>query len=191
MRLLGIVCVLLVACVQPMSNASEGDDNNCDSVVTQDLLQCASIRHSKADSQLNSVYRDKTSSIRSRREALRDVQRTWITFRDDYCNSIREESRGGNEGDIEKTFCLAILTENRIAELNRIGHDNDDVAFFRVLRSLERVGYDRSELLQKLSSGPEDSTWQRYARKNCEFLGKTSGDAMTGCLARMNLDRGY
>lgn len=191
MRLLGIIYLSLSAFVQPATNAQERNENPCDSTVTQDLLQCASTRLSEADAQLNAAYKKKISSAGKKKEALRDVQLAWISFRDDYCNGIYEESRGGNEADIDKIFCLASLTEDRVVELDRIGKDNDETELFKVLRSLERAGYDRQEVLDRLASSPDGSKWRQYSDKNCAFLEGASGAVRTECLARLSLDRSY
>lgn len=190
MRLLGIAVFLFIACTASPVGAKLGDDSLCDSTATQDLLKCASSRLAETDRLLDLTYRDKISSAGDRGEALRDVQRAWIRFRDAYCDEIYERSRGGNEAEIDRTFCMASLTEDWIAELGRIGTRNDDAAFFRVLRSLERAGYDRDELIDRLASTPKGNSWMRYARKNCAFLRK-AGDTEVECLARLNLDRSY
>ncbi|MEN1944679.1 lysozyme inhibitor LprI family protein [Luteimonas sp. MJ293] len=192
MRLLGIIaCFSLFACAQLTIQAQEKSSNLCDSIVTHDLLQCASIRLSKADAQLNAIYRESVSFAGENQEVLRDVQRTWLGFRDEYCNGIYEESRGGNEADIDKAFCLASLTEDRVAELSLIGKGNDETGLLKALRALERAGYDRQEVLDRLASNQEGSRWQQYSNKNCEFLEQTSKMAKTKCLARLNLERSY
>lgn len=190
MRLLGIACLLLV-CAQPFAHAQAASDRLCESIATQDLLQCASSRLSKADAALNAAYKEKMSSAREWKNALLDVQRAWIGFRDKYCNEIHDESMGGNEADIEKTFCLASLTEDRTIELDRIGANLDETTLPKVLRALERAGYNRQEVLERLASGPEGSKWRQYASKNCEFLQEAAKPQRVECLARMNLDRSY
>lgn len=191
MRLLAIVCLLLVMFAQPAISAEEYNGNLCDSTVTQDLLQCASIRLSKTDMHLNAIYGQKILSAGEKKAALRDVQRSWISFRDDYCSKIYEESRGGNEADIDKMFCLASLTEDRAVELSHIGNSNDSALLFKVLRSLERAGYNRQDVLKRLASSPKSSKWGQYSDKNCAFLGKASGDARIECLARLSLALSY
>lgn len=191
MRSLAVACLSLVTCLQAPSDAQEWGDNLCYSTVTQDLLRCASARLSRADIQLNAIYKEKIASAREKKEALHDVQLSWISFRDDYCNEVYEESKGGNEADIDKMFCLASLTEDRVAELARIGQSNGTATLSKALHSLERAGYNRQEVLNRLASSPESNKWRQYADRNCAFLEKASGDARIECLARMSLDRSY
>lgn len=191
MRLLGIVLLVSAACTSPVIHAQNENDSPCDSIATQDLLTCGSARLLKADARLNTVYHEKLSSAGERRTALRDVQRAWIVFRDGYCNRIYEESHGGNEAAIEKTLCLASLTEDRAIELGRLASRSDDTTLFKVLRALERAGYDGQAVLKALASAPGDSKWLQYAEKHCEFLDGLSDTAKTECLARLALDRSY
>lgn len=190
MRLLGIIiCLPLVAYTFSEIHAQENDNSLCDSVVTKDLLRCASVRISGADVHLNAVYQKKISTAGKNKAALRDIQRAWLLFRDEHCNAIYEESRGGNEADIDKAFCLASLTEDRVAEPSRIGDESAETEVSKVLRALERAGYNRKDVLDRLASNPEGSRWQHYSDKNCEFLGKISEIPKVRCLARLNLER--
>lgn len=190
MRLLGIMLLCITSACIPTQAQGESD-SLCESVATPDLLRCASNRLTGADEKLNSVYREKLSLSGDRESNFREVQRSWIRFRDSYCDSIREESAGGNEADIEKNFCLAALTEDRVREIESAGSTDSDSQFFKAIRSLERAGYDRQELINKLSSTPNDRQWSDYADKNCEFIGKASASDRSACKARLNFERSY
>ncbi|WP_082672760.1 lysozyme inhibitor LprI family protein [Luteimonas abyssi] len=190
MRLLGIILLFITSTCMP-TQAQVESDALCESVATPDLLRCASSRLAGADEKLNSVYREKLSRSGDLENNLREVQRSWIRFRDSYCDSIREESAGGNEADIEGNFCLAALTEDRIGELESAGSTDSDSDFFKAIRSLERAGYNRQELISKLASTPNDVHWNEYTGKNCEFIGKVSASEISACKARLNFERTY
>lgn len=190
MRLLGIVFLLTAGSLLWTADAMEIREDLCDSISTQDLLMCTSARLSEADARLNEIYREKLDSAGERRAALRDVQRAWLTFRDEHCDQLHEESRGGSEASIEMAQCLANLTEGRATELAQLGNEPDDTLLFRVLRALERSGYNGEAVLDALASAPGDK-WTQYAEKHCEFLEGMRDTTKTECLARLALDRSY
>ncbi|MCE7031999.1 DUF1311 domain-containing protein [Lysobacter sp. GX 14042] len=152
-------------------------------------MTCASVRLAGADARLNTLYRERLSVAGDRRSALLDVQRSWLAFRDEHCDRLHEES-GGNEAEIERTDCLASLTEDRAIELDRLGNEQGDNLLFRVLRALERSGYNGEAVLDALASAPGDK-WTQYAEKHCEFLEGMRNTTKTECLARLALDRSY
>lgn len=190
MRLLGITLICIASACMP-AHAQREKDPLCESIATPDLLICASDRLINADKKLNFAYKEQISASGVGQSGFRGVQRSWIRFRDSHCESIRNEAEGGNEADIEMTFCLAALTEDRTREIKSAGSSASDSEFLRAIRSLERAGYDRQELLDRLASTPNDDLWSDYTNKNCAYIGKSSTPDVITCKARLNFERSY
>lgn len=189
MRFLTMMLICFTSVWMPIQ-AQGGDDSLCESLATTDLLECASDRFASADEKLNSTYQEIIQLPESRASEFREVQRSWIRFRDSHCDKIHDESEGGSEANIERIFCLAALTEDRTRELESAGSASDS-SFFRAVRSLERAGYDRQELLDRLASTPNDDLWSDYTDKHCRHIGNIVGSDVITCKARVNLERSY
>lgn len=193
MQLLGITAAFVVLMAPLMSSAGQFRNAKCDSTKTVDLINCTSQNLSLSDEALNKNYKEALASIRGKHESkLRNTQRSWLKFRDSYCKSISDEIYPGREAEIEKTACLAHLTGDRATEIERTyKHPNDD-QYFQLLSSLERAGYERTELLSKLqNSDSENSEWATYLSVNCDLLKEIHEEPIEKCMARNSLYRSY
>lgn len=192
MRLLGIIYFLTVLFFPFISFAAE-KEQLCDSVLTNDLLLCASNKLKNSDDMLNKNYQIALASHKIDKFELKNVQLTWLRFRDEYCQEIYDDTNPGNEASIEKNLCLSLLTSDRAIEIERL-YENPvkDDYFYKSLRSLSRAGYDRKELIDKLQkSNSENKLWLAYVSKNCKMDIKVSKDSFKNCIARNNFQRSY
>lgn len=193
MRLLEIAILFIVLIAPSTSFAEQNKNPRCDSTKTIDLIYCTSQNLNSADQALNDNYSKALASVTPHNKIeLRNAQRSWLKFRDSYCESISDDIHPGSEANIEKTSCLAHLTSDRAKEIARTySHPNDD-EYFRLLSSLERAGYDRAELLSKLedsdSGNPE---WTKYLSLNCKLLQSINKEPLEKCIARNNIYRSY
>ncbi|MFC3551851.1 lysozyme inhibitor LprI family protein [Lysobacter cavernae] len=191
MRLLGIITALFALCY-PHQVSSQSQSQACNSIVTKDLLACASDKLKKADAHLNSNYRKALALLPAKKPTLKEAQISWLSFRDEYCQDIYTETLPGNEADIERTLCLALLTSDRAAEIERLYTSSQDREFYRAVSALERAGYDRAELMGKLkNSASQDQKWSRYVSQNCELQGQVKKENEDNCKARTNFNRSY
>ena len=100
-------------------------DIDCDNAMSQHEMNfCALERYEAADAELNRVYKEVRTAMRSldadlppnlkgAEEALRDAQRAWIAFRDKACEVEGYLFRGGSMEPFMVTSCMTGLTEDR------------------------------------------------------------------------------
>jgi uncharacterized protein YecT (DUF1311 family) len=93
-----------------------------------DLNACSNEQYSKADAQLNTVYRGlfKQFSAGSTQDEkqnesiqrLKSAQRAWLTYRDLHCSIARDQYQGGSMAPMVWSMCMETVTQHRIEELN-------------------------------------------------------------------------
>lgn len=88
--------------------------------VTYAMHECASSELERQDARLNSAYKAAMATT-EQKEALRDVQRQWITDRDRECEAEAAEFDGGTLYGVIHTDCMIRLTSKRADELERLG----------------------------------------------------------------------
>lgn len=94
---------------------------NCDrTTATVEINECASRSVKAADRKLNQVYQQLRPKLDSKqRQRLTQAQLNWIKFRDTTCEYERGEWGNGTGATSAQLFCLARVTEQRIADLQR------------------------------------------------------------------------
>lgn len=124
MRLTWVLCAATISAVITPSQLKAsgaldhwygGEYQSCDGS-TVDVIECVNSLHDSWDARLNVAYRnviDAESATRGME--LRDVQRSWIAYRDANCSYY-----AGGEGSIariEAAVCHYVLTRDRAQEL--------------------------------------------------------------------------
>lgn len=102
---------------------------DCDNPQTQqDMNQCAQAEWENADEELNGAYSEAISALRSwdldlpaadrgAESALRNAQRSWISFRDNACLAESYAMVGGSAQPLLYSSCMARLTWARAGDL--------------------------------------------------------------------------
>jgi uncharacterized protein YecT (DUF1311 family) len=128
------VSAVALALLTALQSPADGID--CENAMSQmEMTACAARRFEQADAELNRLWRttiadagrfdrsaDNGQSPRDRRSEealLRRTQRAWIAFRDGQCEIEGMAERGGSLEPMIVNECLARLTRERIAQLNR------------------------------------------------------------------------
>lgn len=79
-----------------------------------EMIECATQRYDKYDSNLNIVYQKKIKQLnKAKTNELRSLQRAWISKKEDNCNTYSEEESGSN-GRLESLECSTEMTKERI-----------------------------------------------------------------------------
>ncbi|NNE50996.1 MAG: DUF1311 domain-containing protein [Sulfitobacter sp.] len=89
---------------------------NCANPITQiDMNQCAQLRYQSADPALNAAWGPAMTFARQigQQEALRGVQRQWISYRDAACTVQASPYKGGSTYPLIWFSCLTDVTETR------------------------------------------------------------------------------
>ena len=111
-RLLKLTLLAAAPCVLASSAIAQTQAN---------LNETAAQQLRTADRALNTQYTATMNSLSApTRLLLRDVQRTWITFRDQQCRYEASGVRGGSVFPMIQSQCLARLTTERTRELRRL-----------------------------------------------------------------------
>lgn len=112
-------------------------DPRCNSIGTNDLIECAASQLRKADAGLNRQWLKALAKTKSQdadlkaeyraanggltySQALIAAQRAWLTFRDAECRFSTYRSFQGREYRIYQMGCLASLTEQRVKQLTAL-----------------------------------------------------------------------
>lgn len=94
---------------------------NCaKATTTVEINECTSRQARVADRQLNQVYQQLRPKISSKqRQRLTQAQLDWIKFRDRTCEYEAGEFEGGTAASFTYSSCLARVTTQRTADLQR------------------------------------------------------------------------
>lgn len=170
-------------------NCFSGDNLSlCDSEKNSDLIACAMNAYEKSDKKLNQNYKIVFGSIDGNKKTiLRDGQRSWIKFRDEYCSVFNAgEDELGQESAIDYYTCLFDVTSARVYELKILQGEDDifDVMIYKLAtyysdKSVDDVKKDIYEV------GKGNSNFDYYANKNCDLHFLLYDQPREHCLVRV------
>ena len=109
------VATALTLCAAPTFAATTSGTIDCANATTQtDMNICAEQDWQRADKKLNQLYTALQAKLDAKqKESLRDVQRSWLKFRDQQCAYEAIGYQGGSIAPMVKAACLAELTQQR------------------------------------------------------------------------------
>ena len=126
----GLVAALTVG-VAEAQDAVQAGQIDCAAAQTQvDLNTCAKLDFDEADSNLNDAYKAAVTKMQALDQAggaeaaLRDAQRTWVTFRDQACASEGWTVHGGSMETLVVLECKARLSGTRADDLWSLSEGN-------------------------------------------------------------------
>jgi uncharacterized protein YecT (DUF1311 family) len=92
---------------------------NCRNPETQLAMNtCAARDYEREDARLNKNYRELVGKLEpARRGKLRDVQLTWLKFRDQQCDFQTAQYEGGSMFSMVNSMCLLEMTKQRNKDL--------------------------------------------------------------------------
>lgn len=92
---------------------------NCKNPDTQIAMNvCAARDFEREDKRLNQTYRDLLAKLEpAKREKLREVQRTWLSYRDLNCDFQSADYEGGSIYSLVQSSCLGEMTKQRTKDL--------------------------------------------------------------------------
>jgi len=133
------VMILFFIFLTPVLAESQGDDKpefNCDQetpMTTVDVMECTGYFYAKADKELNEAYKklvdvhkQEKGDDSDRLTYLRDMQRSWIKFRDAFCDYEASSFAGGSWAPIVYTGCLHTMTEQQTQRLRELLEHEED-----------------------------------------------------------------
>ena len=118
--LAGALLILPAAAAEPTPWVCDNAPNNAEHV------RCADREFKKHDAELNQVYDQLLRQSDDRpepgygpppREALKQSQRAWLSFRDTNCHWKATTFYGGTQQAVIRSSCLALATRDRVDEL--------------------------------------------------------------------------
>ncbi len=84
------------------------------------MSECIKAETQVQDQRLNRVYKQLIGKLDAgQQKSLRDVQRTWLAYRDGNCQ-FHVQASGGTMAVLEGGTCLMNMTRDRAAELERV-----------------------------------------------------------------------
>ncbi len=93
------------------------------------MNECAGQQFKKADDDLNKYYKTQMGYLKTQasKEALRDAQRKWLTFRDADClYQNGQPADGGSLWSMLNLQCKTELTKQRVAQLKTYAECRDE-----------------------------------------------------------------
>jgi len=103
----------------------------CASSESQDQNRCLALSAHRSNVRLDSIYRLIVKAVRKQQRVpagaadppyaatLGQAEKTWTSWRDAECERVTR-GKGGDQWAVSRARCLATLTDERAAELNRI-----------------------------------------------------------------------
>lgn len=113
------ICVALVVGAFLMAHSHALADRGCADINTQSgINKCANANYAHADGAMQAVYdRLQRQSDSDGKERLRNAQRAWIAFRDNWCRYVSRQTEGGSMHPSVVATCLIKLTQEQTERL--------------------------------------------------------------------------
>ncbi|MHC8336563.1 lysozyme inhibitor LprI family protein [Pseudomonas sp. HLT2-19-2] len=172
-----------------MSSAFAQSACQPDSFEKPDLLVCSQQTFDRLDAALNDQYKKAQASLpQDDKKLLVDVQRSWVKFKEEYCEALFQKAGVGEDPALKKWSCLLHTTNGRLSELMyfQTGMTND--GFYNA--ALAMVGKDQAMTLGVAADrlGGEalvDPIWQHYVDGHCEMAFSLFREDLEYCGQRM------
>ncbi|MGF6111130.1 lysozyme inhibitor LprI family protein [Pseudomonas frederiksbergensis] len=146
---------------------------NVDSFETPDWLICSQEIFDSLDAALNDQYKKAQASLApDNRKLLVDVQRSWVKFKEEYCETLYQKAEAGETAALKKWSCLLHTTNGRLNELIYLQTGMTNDGFYNA--TLAMVGKDKAmtkEAAAERLAGEVlvDPIWQHYVAGHCEM----------------------
>jgi len=117
---LGLVGVtqLMVSSVHAFAQGPKNPDPCAGAQSQAELNICGGKKFQAADAALNQVYKRLMAILDEEQKLqLRDVENTWLKYRDANCDFVADEYKGGSMRPMIHGLCLEEMTRNRTTEL--------------------------------------------------------------------------
>ena len=122
---------MIALALMVLALAQEPDCN--DPQYQAEMNECAARDFQRADAELNRIWPQLLANAREAdrdinrefddrpagEQVLREAQRAWIIFRDRHCTHEGYEARGGSMESLLYNGCRALLTQERIKQLQQ------------------------------------------------------------------------
>lgn len=113
-----LICTLFLAALATSASAANIAEEpvvDCDNAMTQmDMNICAGRDFMREDDTLNQLYQQLLGKFDNKsRSDVRQIQRSWIQYRDLQCNYEAAQYEGGSIQPMVHSSCLANLTQQR------------------------------------------------------------------------------
>lgn len=103
-----------------LPSLAQGAKADCAYAATQaQMNSCATTQYKATDAKLNQTYKQAMSQAKNK-DALKQAQRAWITYRDRHCDAVGAQAEGGSMQPLLITSCRTLLTTARITELDNL-----------------------------------------------------------------------
>jgi uncharacterized protein YecT (DUF1311 family) len=114
-----ILVATAVAFLAAASNAQAAEQDCAEAKTYMDMTACSGAKFRQADKKLNATYKALLPKLdENGRNALKEAQRAWITFRDAECKYRASPSEGGAIWPMEEASCATSMTLDRINDLS-------------------------------------------------------------------------
>ncbi|PQP03492.1 hypothetical protein C5612_13185 [Pseudomonas frederiksbergensis] len=178
-----------VAFAASMVSVHAQETCNHDSFTNPDLITCGQQNYEKIDAVLNEQYKKTLTSLSlTDKKQLTDVQRSWVRFKEAYCEDLYQAVLPGAEAPIEKLACLAQTTSARLGELIYLQTGLPNDGFYKAASLM--AGQDRENGLKTsinlLGGGDfDDPVWKQYVDGQCEMSFRLFREDLAYCAVRM------
>lgn len=187
MKGFSILLGCLISAASPPLFAAE--TCNPDSLSNPDLITCGQQTSKKVDGVLNEQYKKALSTLApAEQNHLRDVQKSWVRFKESFCEELYQAALPGAEAPIEKLGCLVQTTNARLGELIALQTGLPLDGFYKAASAT--AGKDRERSLaasiERLGGDQfDDPLWKKYAEGHCEMASRLLREDVAYCVVRM------
>ncbi|MDO6709009.1 lysozyme inhibitor LprI family protein [Photobacterium sp. 1_MG-2023] len=134
----------------------------------------------KSDKRLNLIYNEAKSVMsKDNFSKLRNVQKSWVNYKEDACNYRRFFGEDVYEYELDYSaklsinLCKLIITESRIVELEYLLSKNLEVAYYIFWASGRNIVNPNSS-----------DFWNDYSRLSCDFSSSYVDENRDDCIRR-------
>jgi uncharacterized protein YecT (DUF1311 family) len=116
----GLLCVtlLLIIPLHAFGQRTKTSDPCAGAQSQAEMNICAGKKFQDADAVLNQVFKRLVAMLDDEQKLqLRDVENSWLKYRDANCDFVADEYKGGSMRPMIHALCLEEMTRNRTTEL--------------------------------------------------------------------------
>lgn len=192
MQLLGIIMrqfKLMPFIVLASSGALADNDCNRKASTNQEIIKCSQESFIKIDKAINEQYRFLIESYdEKQKKHLVETQRSWIKFKEKYCDDMYDSVYPGHEAPIDRLSCLTQITSTRFSELIflRTGVISD--GFYKAVSIVNKkfTNYDYGQAVNIVGGDSNlGELWENYIMRHCAMTLALYKEDSKMCVARM------
>lgn len=166
-------------------------DNDCnrENSTNPEIIKCSQESLNKIDEAINEQYRILIEMYDGKQKKdLMQAQRSWIKFKEQYCDDVYDSVYPGHEAPIDKLSCLTQITSTRFSELIYLRTGVISDGFYKAVSIVNKkfTNYNYEQAVNIIGGDSNfGELWENYTMSHCAMTLALYKEDSKMCTARM------